>query len=84
MEEASCKNGKHEFIIDEQIGVRCKHCHVVDLEIRHVLPAMVSKYSIQVYNMFHKDLIMLARFHKDQIYFPCPTGEDFCRKGIGN
>uniref|UniRef100_K3YPD8 Helicase C-terminal domain-containing protein n=1 Tax=Setaria italica TaxID=4555 RepID=K3YPD8_SETIT len=39
-EEASCKNGKHEFIIDEQIGVRCKHCHVVDLEIRHVLPAM--------------------------------------------
>ncbi|CAN6232681.1 unnamed protein product [Urochloa humidicola] len=40
VEEASCKNGKHEFIIDEQIGVRCKHCHVVDLEIRHVLPAM--------------------------------------------
>ncbi|CAN6279385.1 unnamed protein product [Urochloa humidicola] len=40
VEEASCKNGKHEFIIDEQIGVRCKHCHVVDLEIRHILPAM--------------------------------------------
>ncbi|CAL5056838.1 unnamed protein product [Urochloa decumbens] len=40
VEEASCRNGKHEFIIDEQVGVRCKHCHVVDLEIRHVLPAM--------------------------------------------
>ncbi|GJM86310.1 hypothetical protein PR202_ga02159 [Eleusine coracana subsp. coracana] len=40
-EEAfSCKNGRHEFIIDEQIGVRCKHCNVVDLEIRYVLPSM--------------------------------------------
>ncbi|WVZ74408.1 hypothetical protein U9M48_022591 [Paspalum notatum var. saurae] len=39
-EPTSCKNGKHEFIIDEQIGVRCKHCNVVDLEIRHVMPAM--------------------------------------------
>jgi hypothetical protein len=28
----------HEFIIDDQIGVRCKDCNVVDLEIRHVLP----------------------------------------------
>ena len=43
MEQTSCKNGKHEFIIDEQIGVWCKHCHAVDLEIRHVLPAMVRK-----------------------------------------
>ena len=43
MEQTSCKNGKHEFIIDEQIGVRCKHCNVVDLEIRHVFPAMVRK-----------------------------------------
>ncbi|RLN08566.1 hypothetical protein C2845_PM11G10990 [Panicum miliaceum] len=40
VEQTSCKNGKHEFIIDEQIGVWCKHCHIVDLEIRHVLPAM--------------------------------------------
>jgi len=43
VEQTSCKNGKHEFIIDEQIGVRCKHCNVVDLEIRHVFPAMVRK-----------------------------------------
>ncbi|XP_062217783.1 SNF2 domain-containing protein CLASSY 3-like [Phragmites australis] len=39
-EATSCKHGNHDFIIDEQIGVRCKHCHVVDLEIRYVLPSM--------------------------------------------
>ncbi|KAG2652735.1 SNF2 domain-containing protein CLASSY 4-like [Panicum virgatum] len=46
VEQTSCKNGKHEFIIDEQIGVWCKHCHAVDLEIRHVLPAM-GKFSAE-------------------------------------
>ncbi|KAL6634845.1 hypothetical protein ACP70R_027516 [Stipagrostis hirtigluma subsp. patula] len=39
-EATSCKDGKHDFIIDEQVGVRCKHCNVVDLEIRYVLPSM--------------------------------------------
>uniref|UniRef100_A0A0D9VIY5 Helicase C-terminal domain-containing protein n=1 Tax=Leersia perrieri TaxID=77586 RepID=A0A0D9VIY5_9ORYZ len=38
-----CSRGKHELIIDDQIGLRCKHCHFVDLEIRYVLPSM-SKY----------------------------------------
>nr|CAB3450534.1 unnamed protein product [Digitaria exilis] len=46
VEQTSCKNGKHEFIIDEQVGVRCKHCHIVDLEIRHVLPTM-GKFSAE-------------------------------------
>ncbi|KAL6614819.1 hypothetical protein ACP70R_037089 [Stipagrostis hirtigluma subsp. patula] len=36
----SCKDGEHDFIIDEQVGVCCKHCNVVDLEIRYVLPSM--------------------------------------------
>lgn len=39
---ASCIQGKHELIIDEQIGLRCKHCNFVDLEIRFVLPSMVK------------------------------------------
>ncbi|XP_062224434.1 SNF2 domain-containing protein CLASSY 4-like [Phragmites australis] len=39
-EATSCKNGKHDFTIDEQIGVWCKHCNVVDLEVRYVLPSM--------------------------------------------
>ncbi|KAL5206990.1 hypothetical protein ABZP36_031425 [Zizania latifolia] len=37
----SCRQGEHELFIDEQIGVRCKHCHFVDVEIRYVLPSMV-------------------------------------------
>jgi DNA repair and recombination RAD54-like protein len=37
-----CSRGKHEFIIDDQIGIRCKYCSLVNLEIRFVLPSMVS------------------------------------------
>ncbi|KAM3410280.1 hypothetical protein ACQJBY_002469 [Aegilops geniculata] len=40
-----CSRGKHEFIIDDQIGVRCKYCSLVNLEIRFVLPSMVSNYA---------------------------------------
>ncbi|KAL6911910.1 hypothetical protein ACP4OV_000715 [Aristida adscensionis] len=39
-QETSCKDGKHDFIIDEQVGVRCRHCNIVELEIRYVLPSM--------------------------------------------
>ncbi|KXG31163.2 SNF2 domain-containing protein CLASSY 3 [Sorghum bicolor] len=46
VEVTSCNNGQHEFIIDEQIGVRCKHCNVVDIEIRHVLPTL-GKFSAE-------------------------------------
>ncbi|KAM0922008.1 hypothetical protein ACQ4PT_006478 [Festuca glaucescens] len=40
-----CSRGKHEFIIDDQIGIRCKYCSLVNLEIRFVLPSMVSNYA---------------------------------------
>ncbi|XP_024315038.1 SNF2 domain-containing protein CLASSY 3 [Brachypodium distachyon] len=42
----SCKRGKHDLIMDEQIGIRCKHCDFIDLEIRDVFPSMV-KFSIE-------------------------------------
>ncbi|XP_072987329.1 SNF2 domain-containing protein CLASSY 3-like [Typha latifolia] len=37
---ALCSQGKHEFILDEQIGIKCKFCSFVSLEIRHVLPSL--------------------------------------------
>uniref|UniRef100_A0ACD5U301 Uncharacterized protein n=1 Tax=Avena sativa TaxID=4498 RepID=A0ACD5U301_AVESA len=40
-----CSRGKHEFILDDQIGIRCKYCSLVNLEIRYVLPSVVSNYS---------------------------------------
>ncbi|KAL6620197.1 hypothetical protein ACP70R_035336 [Stipagrostis hirtigluma subsp. patula] len=39
---APCSRGKHEFIIDDQIGIRCKYCSLVNLEIKFMLPSLVS------------------------------------------
>nr|CAB3465345.1 unnamed protein product [Digitaria exilis] len=37
-----CSRGKHEFIIDDQIGIRCKYCSLVNLEIKFMFPSLVS------------------------------------------
>ncbi|KAJ3671531.1 hypothetical protein LUZ60_007610 [Juncus effusus] len=37
-----CPNGKHDFILDEQIGVVCKNCPFVSEEIRYILPALAT------------------------------------------
>jgi hypothetical protein len=36
-----CPKGQHDLILDEQIGVLCKNCPFVSIEIRYILPAMV-------------------------------------------
>ncbi|KAK3428893.1 SNF2 domain-containing protein CLASSY 4 [Eucalyptus grandis] len=33
-----CSQGNHEFILDEETGVRCKHCLFLQLEIKYVVP----------------------------------------------
>ncbi|CAN6342148.1 unnamed protein product [Urochloa humidicola] len=40
-----CSRGKHEFIIDDQIGIRCKYCSLVNLEIRFMFPPLVSGFA---------------------------------------
>ncbi|XP_073065981.1 SNF2 domain-containing protein CLASSY 4-like [Primulina eburnea] len=35
---ASCQRGEHYHILDEEIGIRCKYCEIVFLEIKYVLP----------------------------------------------
>ncbi|KAI3872363.1 hypothetical protein MKW92_041704 [Papaver armeniacum] len=35
----SCGVGKHQLILDEEIGIRCMFCSLVKREIRHILPA---------------------------------------------
>uniref|UniRef100_A0A0D9WG60 Helicase C-terminal domain-containing protein n=1 Tax=Leersia perrieri TaxID=77586 RepID=A0A0D9WG60_9ORYZ len=40
-----CSRGKHEFIIDDQIGIRCKYCSLVNLEIRFILPLLASNFA---------------------------------------
>ncbi|XP_039141613.1 SNF2 domain-containing protein CLASSY 3-like [Dioscorea cayenensis subsp. rotundata] len=36
---ALCAKGKHEIYLDEQIGICCRYCSYVLLEIKHVLPS---------------------------------------------
>ncbi|XP_010532826.1 PREDICTED: SNF2 domain-containing protein CLASSY 4 [Tarenaya hassleriana] len=38
-----CSCGKHEFVIDEEVGLKCYYCSYVAVEIRNVSPAM-EKY----------------------------------------
>ncbi|XP_057518383.1 SNF2 domain-containing protein CLASSY 3-like [Amaranthus tricolor] len=38
MHESLCLKGKHCWILDEEIGMKCKICSFVKLEIRHVMP----------------------------------------------
>ena len=33
---------KHDLILDEQMGIKCRFCSFIKLEIRYVLPPMVS------------------------------------------
>lgn len=40
-----CSRRKHEFIIDDQIGIRCKYCTLVNLEIRFMFPSLVSGFA---------------------------------------
>ncbi|KAL1535123.1 hypothetical protein AAHA92_31211 [Salvia divinorum] len=35
---ACCYRGKHQAILDEQIGLICKNCDIVIMDIKHVLP----------------------------------------------
>ncbi|KAL4195419.1 hypothetical protein AMTRI_Chr05g64510 [Amborella trichopoda] len=35
---SSCSEGGHQYIIDDQIGIVCRYCHHVQLEIQYVLP----------------------------------------------
>lgn len=39
-----CSRGKHEFVIDDQIGIRCKYCSLVNLEIKFMFPSLVSVF----------------------------------------
>ncbi|RAL50678.1 hypothetical protein DM860_015825 [Cuscuta australis] len=38
-----CKKGKHFLILDEQIGLICKHCSLVHRERRFILPSFAIK-----------------------------------------
>ncbi|KAL1535124.1 SNF2 domain-containing protein CLASSY 4-like [Salvia divinorum] len=38
IDESCCKRWKHQAILDEQIGIICKNCDTVIMDIKHVLP----------------------------------------------
>ncbi|KAF8412498.1 hypothetical protein HHK36_000463 [Tetracentron sinense] len=39
-----CRRGKHQLILDEEIGIRCRLCHFVQLELKYILPHFKSNY----------------------------------------
>ncbi|KAJ4897683.1 SNF2 domain-containing protein CLASSY 4 [Raphanus sativus] len=47
--DVSCSNGKHDFVLDEEIGMKCRYCSYVSVEMKDVSPAM-DKYRAYVNN----------------------------------
>ncbi|MQL98936.1 hypothetical protein Taro_031653 [Colocasia esculenta] len=45
----SCNNGTHQFVLDEQIGIKCKLCSFVSLEIRYIPPVMATEHSDRMF-----------------------------------
>ncbi|GER29551.1 chromatin remodeling 31 [Striga asiatica] len=43
--EGRCERGEHDIVLDEQIGIVCKYCEDVLLDIKHVLPPFVLRES---------------------------------------
>ena len=44
--DVSCSNGKHDFVLDEEIGLKCRCCSYVSVEMKDVSPAMVGDCTI--------------------------------------
>ncbi|XP_058104134.1 SNF2 domain-containing protein CLASSY 3-like [Magnolia sinica] len=40
-----CLQGKHQFILDEEIGIKCRFCPFLKLEIKYILPSMATNSS---------------------------------------
>ncbi|VVA98463.1 unnamed protein product [Arabis nemorensis] len=38
--DVPCIKGKHDFVLDEEIGLKCRHCSYVVVEIKDISPAM--------------------------------------------
>ncbi|XP_059654283.1 SNF2 domain-containing protein CLASSY 4-like [Cornus florida] len=59
-----CQLGKHNLVLDEQIGIRCLHCSYVDLESKYVLPPLrtcTAKASDRVDYIGSKDFHMFDK-----------------------
>ncbi|KAF8027279.1 hypothetical protein BT93_E0246 [Corymbia citriodora subsp. variegata] len=58
-----CSQGNHEFIIDEEIGIKCRHCFFVQLEIKYVVPPLsldpLDKSGRRVFGRYdHEDYLL--------------------------
>ncbi|KAK1305296.1 DNA repair and recombination protein RAD54 [Acorus calamus] len=60
-----CDQGKHHFILDEEIGIVCSFCSFVKQKIRYILPSFAMRpqlYSGQTAAPKEKDLPSLEEF----------------------
>lgn len=67
---ASCQRGEHYHILDEEIGIRCKYCEIVLLEIKYVLP---SFYTSPLGGRDRKEFAESRSFIFDQIQLQYPA-----------
>ncbi|KAF9607528.1 hypothetical protein IFM89_036890 [Coptis chinensis] len=42
---ALCAQGKHDYILDEEIGIRCRFCSFVQTEMKYILPPLEKRHS---------------------------------------
>lgn len=56
---ACCARGEHLPILDEQIGIVCKYCAAVILDIKYVLPPFVSDFKLPIQLLILKNTYVL-------------------------
>ncbi|XP_052194810.1 SNF2 domain-containing protein CLASSY 4-like isoform X2 [Diospyros lotus] len=63
-----CHKGKHNFVLDEEIGIRCSICSYVELEIKYVMPSFgknlfACETSKREYPFAHKEIPVFDGFN---------------------
>lgn len=65
-----CSRGSHQLRLDEEIGIICRHCSYVHLEIKHILPSFVSHTDLVFYPMLTWFLVMIYYLTSSWCYEP--------------
>lgn len=54
-----CRLGKHQLTINDQFGIICRYCSFVEIEVRDILPPLVSFCLFPTFKLLHCDVYLI-------------------------
>ncbi|KAK2967740.1 hypothetical protein RJ640_012966, partial [Escallonia rubra] len=78
-----CQRGIHEYILDDQIGLICRICSFVEVEIKHILPSFCKNHPRGRSGNQYYGKDGCSFFTELQSQYPVPEHQDgrVCTKG---